>query len=332
MYFQMKKVLPMLAILLLAATCSARVDISVYLNRMVYMQYEPVYACITLRNDSGRSLLFGNDPRLQGTIQFDIRDSSGRAVEKIPGREIDVTGLVLAPGEIKNMVIPIQRYYNLDRLGTYRIAAYISHNLLAHEYQSRDKIFRVEQGVEVWKRTVGIPDLEGNSPDKVRHRTYVLRTLTESTSKYYYLAVEDEKNIYGVMRVGQVVGREKYQIEVDMLSRIHLLIPLSPRIFHYLSFSLDGININNSYWRTSETIPMLHRDSKTGIVSRIGGVEARPGVDFKDPNAGKLTAGKLLDANTVEARPAPTPVKDSGIIDIGKKLDFPVRDPEKDDD
>lgn len=331
MNFDLKKLLPVAVALFAATICSARVDISVRLNRMVYMQYEPIYACVTLRNDSGRSLLFGKDPRLQGAVLFDIRDSSGRAVEKIPGREIDVTGLVLSPGEIKNMVIPIQKYYNLDRLGTYRVAAYITHNLLANSYQSSDRIFSVETGVEVWKRTVGIPDLNSNSPEKVKQRTYILRTLTESTSKYYYLAVEDEKNVYGVMRVGQVIGREKYQIEVDMLSRIHMLIPLSPRIFHYLSFSLDGININNSYWRIADTIPMLHRDSKSGIVSRIGGVEARPGIDFKDPDAGKLTAGKLLDGNDPEAaKPAPT--KDSGIIDIGKKLDFPIRNGDEDED
>ncbi len=321
-----KLLLAMLALAWSLPLLAGTVSIQVRLNRMVYMQYEPVYACVTLRNDTGRALLFGNDPRLQGFILFDIRDSHGRQVAKREDREISVTGLVLAPGEIKSMVIPVQKYYHLEKCGTYRIAAYISHNLLPAEYQSDDQLFRVESGVTVWEKTVGLPDLDGTKRDEViQTRTYSLRSLTESTSRYYYLVVEDEKNVYGVLRVGQMVGREKFHAEVDLMSRIHLLMPLSPRIFHYLSFSLDGLNIDNSYWRTSETIPMLYRDPSNGVVTLIGGVQAYPGIDFRDPNEGKLTASKLLteeEKRQERQLNQPKPVRDRGLVDLGKRLDF----------
>ncbi len=329
----MKKIKFLLAALtftLLLPLGAGTVSIQTRINRMVYMQYEPIYACVTLRNDTGRALLFGDDPRLQGFILFDIRDIHGRKVPKREGREISVNGLILAPGEIKNMIIPVQKYYHLEHCGTYRIAAYISHNLLPEEYQSEDQLFRVEPGVTVWKKTVGLPDLDGDKRDEViQTRTYSIRSLTESTSRYYYLVVEDEKNVYGVLRVGQMVGREKFHAEIDLMSRIHLLMPLSPRIFHYLSFSLDGINIDNSYWRTSETIPMLYRDPSNGVVTLIGGKQAYPGVDFKDPNEGKLTASKLLteeEKNAERQMNKPQPVRDRGLVDLGKKLDIP---PEK---
>ncbi|MCQ2378908.1 MAG: hypothetical protein MJ016_06845 [Victivallaceae bacterium] len=330
----MKRIKIFVAILFFGAALpvfAAAVGISVRLNRMNYMQYEPVYACVTIRNDTGRALLFGNDPRLQGFILFDIRGKDNRRVEKIPGKDISVTGLVIAPGEIKNMIIPIHKYYRLDRCGTYRVAAFISHNLLPDEYQSEDQVFRVESGNPVWTRTVGLPDLDGDGKSEIKTRTYSIRTLTESVSKYYYLVVEDETHVYGVLRIGQMVGREKFHAEIDMLSRIHLLMPLSPRIFHYLAFSLDGLNIENSYWRTSETIPMLYRDPSTGMVTRMGGVEAHAGVDFQDPDAGKLTASKLLteEEKQQERLRRPKPMKDQGLIDIGKKLDIPI---EKNDD
>lgn len=328
------KILLGIALLGAALTTQARVNISLTLNRVSYMQYEPVFACVTLRNDTGRALLFGSDPRLNGTIAFDVRNAHNRLIPPIPGEEIDVTGLVLAPGSTKNMIIPLQKHYNLDPLGTYQVSAYISHALLPESYQSEPQSFRVEPGVVVWQRTVGLPDLDGTSTEQVKYRTYSLRTLTESSSKYYYLRVEDDQKVYGVMRVGQAVGREKFQVEVDMLSRIHLLMPLSPRIFHYLSFSLDGINTDNSYWRVSDTIPMLYRDPATGKVSRIGGVVARPGVDFKDPDAGKLTASKLIDANNqdIQVSGPPKPVKDQGMVDLGRKLDIPLRENPSEDD
>ena len=328
-----KKIL-LLSALLACPMLFARVNISLRLNRVTYMQYEPVFACVTLRNDTGRALLFGKDARMNGKILFDLRNSKGRQVARIANNEINVTGLMLAPGEVKNMIIPVQKHYDIDQTGTYTIAAYISHSLLPETYQSASCSFRVEPGITVWERTVGLPDLDGNSREKVKYRTYSMRTLTESSSKYYYLRVEDKTHVYGVMRVGQVIGREKFQVEVDMLSRIHLLMPLSPRIFHYLTFSLDGLNTANSYWRTSETIPMLYRDEKTGKVTRIGGVEAKPGIDFKDPDAGKLTATKLLDQNgrSVYRDRAPKPWKDSGIVDLGKGLDIAPKNGESDDE
>ena len=76
-----------LLLLLAAIVVHAQMGLDIDLNRTVYMQYEPVYACISLRNDSGRALVFGNDPRLQGFILFEIRDANGRLVPKRPGAE-----------------------------------------------------------------------------------------------------------------------------------------------------------------------------------------------------------------------------------------------------
>ena len=103
---------------LTAFGASAQMGLDIDLNRTVYMQYEPVYACISLRNDSGRALVFGNDPRLQGFILFEIRDANGRLVPKRPGAEISVTGLVLGPGEVKRIPLTGRK---LERYGGIRI-------------------------------------------------------------------------------------------------------------------------------------------------------------------------------------------------------------------
>ncbi len=302
----------------------AQIGIQVTLNRTVYMQYEPVYACVTLRNDSGKPLLFGNDPRLQGFVLFDIRDEHDRAVPKREGQEISVAGLVLGPGEIKRMIIPINRYYNLDVPQRYEVRAFISHNQLENEYQSKPDFFRVETGAPIWSRTVGLPALddEKGHVTTAGERTYSLRALQETPNTYYYLVIEDNKKVFGVMRVGMRIAHNQIQAEVDMLSRIHLLVPLSPKVFHYLSFSVDGLNTENSFWKTTSTIPMLYRDPATGKVSRVGGAPARVGVDFKDPNAGKLTAAQLLDEDGEVI--APTPVQptppSSKLLDVGQHV------------
>jgi len=298
----------------------AQIGLEISLNRKVYMLYEPIYACVKIRNDSGRPLLFGKDPRLQGFVLFEIRDSRGQVVPQRKSADISVTGLLLGPGEVKNMVIPIQKYYDLDRCDDYSINVFVSHNQLPEEYQSRDTYFRIDSGVKVWSRTVGVADVSGESDggQPAKERTYSVYALSEAASKFYYLVVEDKSHTYGVMRVGRAIGREKFSAEVDMLSRIHLLMPISPRVFHYLSFSIDGETIDNSYWKTSSTIPMLYRDPKSGMVARIGGAEARVGIDFRDPNRGTVTAAQILGENVDSFQPQPK--KASGIVELGKGI------------
>ena len=319
----------LLTAMLTAAACSplmAQIGIDISLNRNLYMQYEPIYACVSLRNDTGKPLLFGKDPRFQGFVLFDIRDRNGRVIPQKKDTGISVTGLIMRPGEIKRMVIPIHKYYDLDNTGRYTINAFVSHNHLPHEYQSRDVNFRIENGLTVWSRTVGLANIDGDEKTPAhRTRTYTIKMLREGRTHHYYLVVEDDKFTYGVMRIGRQIGCEKYSAEVDMLSRIHLLMPISPKIFHYLSFSIDGENIDNSYWKITSTIPMLYRDPTSGIVNRIGGEEARKGVDFRDPEEGRQSLAQMMTADELrEAENAPPPPapRASGKIDLGRDLEI----------
>ena len=310
----MKKLFLMLLVLLSLAPVYGQIGLNIRLNRQVYMQYEPVYACISLRNNSGRALLFGQNPKLQGFIYFLIQDSKGRTIAKRPGKEISATGLLLKPGELRNLVIPVNEYYELDRPGTYTINVCVAHNLLPRELKSiTSQTFQIDTGIEVWSATTGVPDLSGEvkSDRPARERKYSIRLLTESPHKYYYLFVEDGQMVYGVSRIGQQISIEKYKAEIDMLGRIHLLMPMSSKVFHYLTFSIDGMNIANSYWRVSDTIPTLYRDPKSGIVRRLGGVEAKRGVDYVEYKG--ATASQLTGGNGV-LRAA------EGLVDLNKDI------------
>lgn len=313
---QMKFYLVML-LLTCGVLLQARVGIEISLNRSIYMRFEHIYACVTLRNDSGKPLLFGGDPALQGFLLFDIRDAKNRPVYARKDAEISITGLLLAPGEVRRMVFCIDRYYDLNRTGRFTIHAYVSHNALKNEYRSRDTFFDISDGVTVWKRTVGLPELEGRKLKVTDdERTYSIRTLTERKSIGYYLVVESDKKVYGVCRIGHVEGYEKFQVEIDMLSRLHLLMPVKSRIFHYLAFNSAGETLESSYWRTAETVPGLVRDSKTGFVRRMGGVPAREGVDFMLPEKnGRVSISQILDENEKKIK---RPARYSGTIDLGK--------------
>jgi len=320
----LKPIFTLLAAVCAAATVSAQVAMDLTFNRSIYMQYEPIYACVTLRNDSGRPLLFGKRSELQGYVLFEVTDQRGRVVPKRPGAELSVTGLVLEPGQIKRMIVPLNRYYQLDPVGVYRVHAYVSHSQLPAEYKSPELKFYVEPGVTVWKKAVGLPELNEKDPTGVaKERVYNIRSIVENSTKAYYLVIEDDKLIYAVIRVGKAIGYEKFSAEVDMLSRIHLLMPIAPTVFHYLAFSPDGKKFADEYRKTVGTIPMLLRNPDTGLITLIGGETARAGVDFADPNAGLVHVDEMDGTGKMESddktKPGQPPAS-KGLVDLGKSL------------
>lgn len=307
-------------VLLMLFSCSvqlyARLGVQMSLNRSVFIKYERIYACVTVRNDSGKPLLFGRDPELQGFLMFEIRDQHNRPVNKRKNADISITGLQLAPGEVRRMVFRLSDHYQLERSGKFRVHVYIAHNGLKHEFRSRDVNFEISEGNVVWKRTVGLPALEGQKRNAdYDERTYTIRTLTESRSIGYYLVVEDDRKVFGVVRVGSVLGYEQFQAEIDMLSRLHLLMPVAPKVFHYLAFNSAGETLDSSYWKTSGTIPSLLRDNKSGRVDRVGGVPARPGVDYHLRSRNEITVTEIINDRPKQRK---GPGRDSGIVDLGK--------------
>ena len=303
----------------LSFSAYGQLSVSVRFNRNRYMLYERVYACVTLRNDSGKPLLFGKRPELQGFVLFDIRDSRNRLIPRRKGMEISVDGLYIAPGEIKNMVIPLHKYYDLDREGVFHIHAYVSHNNLPYEYRSKDQLIRISSGAVIWQKVVGLPSRTGEDARNIQRRYSICKVEGDGT-KYYYLRVEDDGKVYAVTRLGMVLSHMDFSAQVDMLSRIHLLMPVGPRVYHYMAFNADGMTLENSYWKTSGTVPMLYRNPKNGTVTRMGGVPARKGIDYDDPKQGALTISELLEENNVKVQPA----ADSGLVDLGKDL-MPVK-------
>ena len=318
----MKKIVKTaLFVLLLTAflPLNAQLVVSLTFNRTRYMIYEQIYACLTLRNDTGKPLLFGSRPEYTGFILFDIRDSSNRLIFPRKGAEISTHGLLLAPGEIRRIVIPLQKYYDMGKAGIYSVYAYVSHNQLSKEFRSKAYLVHVSEGAEIWSRKVGLPDRDENDKKTSSTRKYSIRQMDAGREKYYYLRVEDDGYVYAVTRIGMVHMFMKYDAKVDMLSRIHLLMPVAPRIFHYMLFNADGTNLESSYWKTSDTIPMLFRNPQTGKVDRLGGSRARKGVDFIDPTQGRVTASELMKTQSEK-----TPAKADGIVDLGEGL-MPVK-------
>ena len=147
---------------------------------------------------------------------FDVRDKSDRLIPRRKGMEISVQGLYLAPGEIKNMVIPLHRYYDLRKEGIYYVHASVSHNKLPREYHSSAQPLRISGGSVLWERTVGLPDKSADTSDETERTYSICKVEGDQRVKYYYLRVENDRRVYAVTRLGVVQSHMDFQAQVDM--------------------------------------------------------------------------------------------------------------------
>ena len=266
----------------------AQLALELTVPRPLYLEYERIIVKVKMRNYSGQPLVFGRDERLSGKLLFEIT-LNGKTLAPLPDAEYPMTGTILQPGETREFLVQLSRYYKLTQPGIYNVHAYVKHKLLPNDYKSQDRRFEVTTGAKAWSRTVGIPELLSSAiageRDQINERTYEIRTLTNNADRLYYLMVEDPKHIYAVLPVGRMVGVETFRAEVDMLSRLHLLAPVSPKLFRYYVVGLDGRIENTQMYKTDKTTPSLFRQPDTGKVGVVGGAEARVGIDYNEPEA-----------------------------------------------
>ena len=266
----------------------AQLAVSMQLNRNSYILFEHIYAKVTFRNYSGRGLIFGKNKELKGMVTFKIIAPNGKElpISKSFDPSTALEGTILNPGATTSVILPISLMYNIRDAGQYSISAIVSHPMLTKSYVSDPKVsqngFSVFNGIPVWKRTVGVPDvLNMNSKDKVKTRTVKILNFYDNNRKYYALMIEDKKLIYAVVRIAEDLEDELPQIQIDGLSRIHIFIQVSAKIYSYFIYDLNGKLEEHSNYKMSRMVaPVLVRDPKEGSVMVVGGEKAVDGKDF----------------------------------------------------
>lgn len=156
--------------------------------------------------------------------------------------------------------------------------------MLTENYKSPKTIpFIVEAGQERWRLATGFSDLLAKESDKkVRKMYYVLLAIYKHSCNSLYLQIEDDKKIYALRKVGEELGKDGIDRDVDRFSNLHMVIPLSTKVYRYLVVTLDGKIETTELYRKGKYIPRLGRDEKTGRVFIAGGEKAIPGIDYME--------------------------------------------------
>jgi len=279
-----------LGLILVSFELRAQVAVRIALNRINYILYENIFAKVELRNYSGRTIVFGENESLKGKLEFNIVLPDTHQAMKSKKAFNPIAGMVLKPGATEEVIVPLNRIYMINKVGRYTARAVVSHHQFRQSYQSNSINFTVVNGMAIWERLVGMADIMNKKNEKViESRRVKILTFFDGRKKVYCLTVENDHLVFGVVRLGYDIGNFPPQIEVDGLSRIHILIQVSPQIFGYYIYDLDCKLDEKEVFVRAKTSPQLARDPKEGTVMVLGGKKAVKNIDYVE-NDGKAVA------------------------------------------
>jgi hypothetical protein len=279
-------------LVLISASSQAQVSLTVAINRANYLLYETIYAKVVLRNYSGQVLTFSDNAETTGSLTFtiDMPDHTKAEVRKSAYNAL--VGTIIKPGATEEVLVPVTSSYVITKPGNYRIKAILNHKLLNKEYQSVACTFSICNGIPVWERTLGVPDLfKKKTDDILPPRKAKVVTFNDGRDKVYCLILEDEKYIYGVARIGSDIGNFPPTCEVDGLCRIHIIIQVSPSVFSYFIYDINCELREKEVYVKTKTVPTLVLDNKEGSLVVVGGRKGVKDQDYVEENGIPVLTG-----------------------------------------
>ena len=280
----MKKIL-LLILFFAGLQVFAQITLNIKPSHTDFMQYDAVRLRIYLKNYSSMPITFGHSEQLRGELDFVIYHKNRKLLKRLPGKKPILSGIILKPGETRNITINLANYYPMQSLGDYSITAIVKHPRLSGAYRSNEASFNISEGRLFWKRHFGIPDYTGKRSvtQKIPTRNYNIRIFNNGTAQLYYLVIDDANSVYAVKRLGFDLGPDyRPQLLVDATARLHVMLHVTQKVFIYYRYNFNGkLEKRQVYLRTTTT-PFLITNPSNGSVLVDGGRIAMKDIDYEE--------------------------------------------------
>lgn len=266
--------------LLSATAVHAQLGIALASTETQFLRYEPVEVTVTLRNYSGNTLAFSEEGGNRGYLFFLIEAHNGKIVRQLKPESNPADGLVLNAGETRSLTVPLNNFFDLRSTGSYTVKARVGHARLSSDYQSETLAFEVREGLAVISRNVGLPGGEGDGAIKTMKASLLL--FQAGQESIYCLQVEDDKLVYGTIRLGRQISSSEPELDADATSDLHLLFQVTSRIYSYRVYSLTGGRVRlrqETFYLPGNGVPRLSRSP--GYITVANGRPATEGVDYR---------------------------------------------------
>lgn len=268
------KFISCLILLLTVSSLYAQLGLELESNNKNYIQYEPVFLRLTMTNYSGYALPFTDTGTILTTYTFEVEDHTGHLVPFNDKRMLPFGSFVLNQNSKREVIIPITRYVDVRKPGTYRVKIIVAHPFMPDKYESNWIPFSVVRGSKVWSRKVGAAAPTVYTGSKIPVRDVSLSATYDGNRKVYYFIIEDERQIHALYRLGQEFDAARPPIcEMGNKNDIHISMNVSQRLYAYFVFDIDGQRKTREAYAClgGATPPYFVRDKTTRELKRVGG-------------------------------------------------------------
>jgi len=255
-------------LLVLTAPLTSRADLKLILKIAPEspIQFETVYAGVTVLNDNNEALMLDEIDRYnKAHVSFIIERKRDEPIKKNDTKPL-VSKLRVGPGEKHDFVVDLSSAYDLGAPGRYVIKAVLVDDKVT--YESNPVVLDIVRGIEVASISKEVPG------DSKRMRKYTLRYWSRNKNETLFLSVDEDegKTNYGVFPLGFVIRNIKPVLTVDRDGRVIVIHQATRDYFLRSEFESekDVITFVNQSRIDSEGKPYVPSAEKTEKSSDSG--------------------------------------------------------------
>jgi hypothetical protein len=282
------------ALLSLATTAHAQIQVELKFKRLQYIAHEPVIASIQITNLAGRDVDLRDDSG-QHWFGFEVTAGEGRLLAPLKSDAAEPP-LHVEAGQTITRKINLTPVFPVHDFGVYRVRANVYFADLNKYFYSQTKVFQITDARAIWQKTVGVPD---GMPGAGEVRTYSLLSnrFPDHTSLYVRVENKDGGVVYTTYSLGHIIALDEPQAEIDSANQLHVLHCAAPRSWAYSHIGLNGELLAHSTFMETKTRPRL-RHAADGAIAVSGGkldVPAPPSTRSPAPKLSSRPAGPPAD-------------------------------------
>lgn len=265
------RTLLLLAILLLSGLeARAQIQISLTMDRPLYVAHEPITGKLTIVNRSGRDLIFG-DSNGMSWLDFTVTNGRGHLISPVR-RALNERPIVLSAGQTYEHDVTINRYYPMSATGTYRVKASVSFPQINRVFNSKNLTIQVTDGQPMWSQIVGVPQGYANAG---QYREYSLMTFyhgARSKALYFRMRDSDSGVVHATYPIGDYMSLRPPTHAIDTKNQLHVLHMSGPQMYRYTVINIDGDPVQQAtYYEKGTDRPRLDVNAY-GNVAVVGGM------------------------------------------------------------
>lgn len=251
--------------LLGASAAQAQVEISLHLNRHLYIEYEPILATVTISNFAGRDITLED---VGGKQWFNLEVYGAGDSQLSPyDPDYKLRPLHLSPGQTVQRQLDISPLFPIREMGPHRVRANIYFGEADKYVGSQPVQFDLTDGKVIWRQDVGVPGSQ-----EMRQLSLLTHRLPDRM--LLYARVRDEANnvVYTTQQLGRLLvsGREP-EAMLDRQNRLHILQNAAPKTYLYTVIGLDGERVDQKVYTESPNSHMLLAKTADGSIGLRGG-------------------------------------------------------------